>query len=152
VFGSSVTTVPIISFKIPAGENALAVQMNYFPGGGGYVQDGDSVNVYAVVKAPSSAASTAGSGSGSGSGSTSCSSDPRTSNSVTLIQTNIKVLSVIGQPPAQVGQPTSFLLAVTPQVAAQLIYHETFESLYFSLTSAGQAPAGASPITCTNAL
>jgi Flp pilus assembly protein CpaB len=135
------TPTTIIQFKIPSGENAVAVQMSYFPGGGGYVQDGDSVNVYAVAKPV-----TAASGNSQAAG---CST--ATSGSVVLIQSNLKVLSVIGQAPAQIGQPTSFLLAATPGVAAQLIYQQTFESLYFTLTTPGQAPAAPLAITCTNA-
>jgi len=145
------TPTTIIQFKIPAGDNAVAVQMSYFSGGGGYVQDGDNVNVYAISKgtaATSGSGATTGASSASG-GAAGCSG--AASSAVVLIQSNLKVLSVIGQAPAQVGQPTSFLLAATPQVAAQLIYQQTFDSLYFTLTSAGQAAAAPLAVTCTNA-
>lgn len=126
------TPTTVISFKIPPGENALAVQMAYFAGGGGYVQDGDAVNVFAVTKGACT--------------------DPHAPQGVTLIDSNVKVLSVLGNPPSSAGQPTSFLLAVTPTVAAQLIYQQTFNALYFTLTSANEAPASPLAVSCTNNL
>jgi hypothetical protein len=143
-FSQTTTPTTIIQFKIPSGENAVAVQMSYFPGGGGYVLPNANVNVYAVEKLPPNTSTGAVAAAQAGCAATNI-------GAVVLIQSNIKVLSVIGQPPAQSGSPTSFLLAVTPQVAAQLIYHQTFDSLYFTLTSQGQSPSAPLAVTCTNA-
>ena len=122
-----------INFKIPPGENGLALQMDYFGGGGGYVQPGDQVNIYTFVN-----------------------KNCTTANApalVKLIQSNVKVLSVLSQGPIQVGgQPSSFFVAVSPQQAEQLIFDQKVSSLYFTLTTGTEAPAATTGINCASAL
>jgi Flp pilus assembly protein CpaB len=133
------TPVPTsFQFTIPTGDSAVAVSMSYFPAIGGYVKAGDVVNAYSVIKTgctPSAGAVVGAAGQG-----------------VHLLLSNVKVLEVIGSPPASAGQPASFLLALTPAQAEEIIYAESFESLYFTLTT-GTAPSAANvPALCVNAL
>ncbi len=122
-----------IQFKIPDGDNAVAVQMDYFGGGGGDVRQGDSVNIYAI----------ANKGCGGATG---------TNQAVKLILTNVQVLEALGTGPAATGTPGSYLLALTPQQAELLIYHQAFNKLYFSLTAAGAPAATTTGVTCANSL
>jgi len=119
------------AFTIPAGENALTVQMDYFGGGAGFVKSGDVVNIYAVANKGCAAPY------------------PQV---VKLVQSNVRILDVLGSPPAQTGQPGSFVLSVTPQQAEVLIYQVKFAALYFTLTTGKEAPANTTGVTCTNAL
>ncbi len=132
VIPSTPSSTGVIEFKIPSGDNALAVQMDYFNGGAGYVRQGDKVNIYVVANKG-------------------CTSNAATSQLVKLLLSNVQVLEVLGSPPAASGSPGSYLLAVTPQQAEQLIYHKTFDSLYFTLTVPGTPPATTTGITCSNA-
>jgi hypothetical protein len=131
-FTQTTTPTTVIDIDIPKGENGLAVQMSYYPGLAGYVHPGDEINIFAVNNKGN------------------C-TDPKNPAVVSLVQSNVKVLSVISSPPAQVGQPGTFLLSVTPQVATQLVFLESYDSMYFSLVGANNPPANASTITCTNA-
>jgi Flp pilus assembly protein CpaB len=118
-------------FTIPAGDNAVAVPMSYFAAVGGYVKAGDVVNAYSVLK-------------------TGCT--PASPTGVHLLLSGVKVLEVIGSPPAASGEPASFLLALTPIQAEEIIYAETFESLYFTLTTGTQTALSGLPGLCANAL
>ena len=122
-----------IQFKIPDGQQALSVQMDYFGGGGGFVRAGDTVDVYAIINKDCK--------------------DPKTFPlAVKLVEPNIKVLEVIGQPAGQTGQATNFLLSVTPQQAEQLIFLKSGFSLYFTLSTPNQPAPATTGITCTNGI
>jgi hypothetical protein len=128
-FTATPATVPP-EIQIPAGKNGLAVQMQYFPGVGGYVHSGDQINVYAIVNKACT--------------------DPKFPLAVKLSLSNVKVLSVLGSPPAATGQPGSFLLAVTPQQAEQLIFTQTLGQLYFTLTGGNSPAATTTGVTCSS--
>jgi Flp pilus assembly protein CpaB len=132
VFPVQPTPTTEIQINVPKGDNALAVQMSYYPGLAGYVHPGDSVNIYAI-------------------NSKGTCTTPGNPEVVALIQSNVKVLSVITSPPAQTGLPSTFLLAVTPQDATQLVFLETYDQMYFSLTGSNESPASTSTIDCSNA-
>jgi len=125
------TPTTVIQFKIPTGDNAVAIQMDYFAGGGGYVTTGDEVNVFALAKGTCS--------------------DPTNQPTINLVESNVKVLSVIGQPPAQTGQPGSFLLGVTPSQAEKLVFQQTFNQLYFTLVVPGGAAVALPQLNCATA-
>ena len=118
----------IIQFKIPTGENAVALQMDYFAGGGGFVRTGDLVNIYTVLNKD-------------------CANTTAPA-AVKLLFSNVKVLETLGSAPAATGAASSFLLALTPQDAEKAIFHARFESLYFTLTTGNAAPATTSGISC----
>ena len=129
---SATPPTTIIQFKIPAGENAVAIPMDYFAGVAGYVRPGDKVNVYAFVN-----------------------KDCVTKDfpaAVKLIQSNVQVLEVLGAAPAASGTPGSFLLALTPQQAEQILYFQHFGSMYMSLTTNNEPNATTAGVTCTNSL
>lgn len=130
-FSASPTTT-VIQFKIPDGQRALSLQMDYFGGGGGFVRSGDSVDAYVLVNKDCK--------------------DPKNGLAVKLVEPNLKVLEAIGQGPAQAGQPTNFLLGVTPQQAERLIFLKNAYQLYFTLTGPNQPAATTTGVTCTNAL
>ncbi len=129
---ASTATTNATTVNSPAGQNAISVPMDYFGGGGGYVRQGDKINVYVVANKG-------------------CTANPATSQLVKLLLSDVQVLEVLGPPPQATGTPSSYLLAVTPQQAELLIYHKTFDSLYFTLTIAGAAPATTTGISCSNA-
>jgi Flp pilus assembly protein CpaB len=126
------TTTPLLQFKIPTGYNAVAVPMDYFAGGGGYVRTGDQVNIYTVINKDCA--------------------DKNSPAAVKLLLSNVKVLEVLGASPAPTGAASSFLLALTPQQAEMVIFHEKFEQLYFTLTTNNEANATTTGITCANSL
>jgi Flp pilus assembly protein CpaB len=127
-----VTPTPTaFQFTIPSGDNAVAVSMSYFPGIGGYVKAGDLVNAYSVIKGGCS---------------------PSVPNGVRILLSNVKVLEVLGSPPASNGQPASFLLALNPVDAAKVIYAESFESLYFTLTTGNEPSMANLGVLCAESL
>jgi Flp pilus assembly protein CpaB len=122
----------IIQFKIPANETGVALPMDYFAGGGGFVRPGDSINIYEVTNKD-------------------CAT-PAAMATVKLIQSNVKVLEVLGAAPATTGTPSAYLLALTPQEAEKVIFGAKFESLYLTLTTDATPPQATTGITCKNAL
>jgi Flp pilus assembly protein CpaB len=114
--------------KIPDGKTALALQLGWVQGVGGFVASGDRIDVFGVVREGPGAPS------------------------AKLIMQNTEVLNVnvSGQTVAP-GQPVSgdtkpiFLVAVTPQEAERLVYLTSFQQLYFSLVSKDAPAVGATP-------
>lgn len=114
---------------IPAGKQALAVQLAKVPGVAGFAGAGDKVDIFAVTKQPV---------------------DLRTAAQVNLVMQQVEVLSVNGTTLAAApGQPGAeglvFLLAVSPEQATRLVYLANFETLYFSLLPNNQAPVAPTP-------
>ena len=114
--------------KIPDGKTALALQLGWVQGVGGFVATGDRIDVFGVVKEGPGAPS------------------------AKLIMQNTEVLNVnVSGQTAAAGQPISgdtkpiFLLAVTPQEAERLVYLTSFQQLYFSLVSKDAPAVGATP-------
>jgi len=129
-----------LPFAIPAGQTALAVQMQYFAGGGGFARAGSLVDIYAVIH-PHSALPPPRGQSGA---------QPPSPPTVKLVLANVRVLEALGSPPAATGQPGSFLLALTPDQAEEVIFYASFDSLYMSLVPENAAPAATSGHTYAN--
>ena len=127
------TTPAAVGVKVPAGDNAVSVQMDYFPGGGGFAHAGDVVNIYAVVNA-------------------NCKDPKGAPLAVKLEIANAKVLQIVSSPAAQAGQPANYLLGVSPQDAERLLFLKTGYSLYFALVAPNQPAPSTTGITCTNGL
>ena len=128
----SATPTTVIQFKIPDGLNAVDIPMDYFAGGGGYVRAGDQINVFAILNKD-------------------CTND-KFPAVVKLILSNVKVLEVLGTPPAPSGASASFLLALSPQNAERLIYNAKFGGLYMTLTTNNEPVASTTGVSCTNPL
>lgn len=107
------------SFEIPAGKQAVAVQVDYVKGVAGFVKAGDKVNVFGTIKPGS----------------------PPTKNLTPplakLILSDVSVLSV-SAPAAGAAGPTTFVLALNAADAEQVVYFQTFEGLYMSLARSDQ--------------
>ncbi len=114
--------------KIPNGKTALALQLGWVQGVGGFVASGDRIDIFGVVREGPGAPS------------------------AKLIMQNTEVLNVnVSGQTAAAGQPIStdtkpiFLLAVTPQEAERLVYLTSFQQLYFSLVSKDAPAVGPTP-------
>ena len=126
--------------QIPAGYEAVAVQIDFVAGAAGYVNAGDRINLYGLYTTPT----------GSGPG-------PRAE----LLLTNVEVLDVDlsiparrGTAPTDPSQPTAqrpsgstvtYLLALRPVDAEKAIFSTEFASLYATLTADDAPPAGPTP-------
>ena len=106
------------SFKIPSGKQALAIAVDYVNGVAGFVKAGDKVNVFGTIKP----------GSPPPKGMT-------VTPGVKLILSDVQVLSV-GAPAG--NGATTFVLALNPTDAEQVVYFQTFEGLYMSLARSDQ--------------
>jgi Flp pilus assembly protein CpaB len=117
-----VATVPAAStgsaptVAVPNGKEGVAVQVPAIAGLAGYAKAGDRVNVYGTFKdrQPNSAAKGV----------------PATK----LIIADAEVLAVTGPAAGAEGGNTTYLLAVNPGAAEQVIYLASFEGLWLSLT------------------
>ncbi|MGH9273236.1 MAG: Flp pilus assembly protein CpaB [Acidimicrobiales bacterium] len=128
------------TFEVPEGFEAVAVQIDFVPGGAGYVSAGDHINLYGVFETI-----------------TGDTPVPRAE----LLLTNVEVLDVDltipprrgtastdpAQPAAQRASSTAvtYLVAVRADDAEKVIYTTEFESLYASLTADEAPPAGPTP-------
>lgn len=130
------------TFQIPEGFEAVAVQLDFVSGGAGYVNAGDRVNLYGLLRTNGGELPT-----------------PRTE----LLLGNVEVLDVNLTIPARRGQASNsvdaaaqpsarasgdnvtYLLALTPADAEKVIYATEFEGLYASLTRDGAPVAGDTP-------
>lgn len=122
-----VATVPAAStgsssaptVAVPAGKEGVAVQVPTINGLAGYAKVGDRVNVYGTFKdrQPNSAAKGV----------------PATK----LIIADAEVLAVTGPPAGAEAGNTTYLLAVNPGAAEQVIYLASFEGIWLSLTPDG---------------
>lgn len=105
--------------KVPDGKEAVAVQVPTVAGLAGYAKVGDRVNVYGTFKdrQPNSAA--------------------RGAPVAKLVIADAEVLAVTGPGAgAEVGN-TTYLLAVNPGGAEQVVYLASFEGIWLSLTPEG---------------
>jgi hypothetical protein len=103
--------------KVPAGKEAVAVQVSTVPGLAGYAKVGDRVNVYGIFKdrQPNSAA--------------------RGLPLAKLILADAKVLARTGPPVGAESGSAIYLLAVNPGDAEKVVYLTTFEGIYLSITA-----------------
>lgn len=135
------------SVQVPAGKEAVAVNVPFVAGGAGYLAPGDLVNVYEVIPAPLQ-------------GDTSQNSGPRTQ----LLLTNVKVIdvqqqvaSLTGTTPASqtgvVSRPATsasnltVLLALDPIDVEKVVFGSstTGMNLYFTRVADGAPAAGPTP-------
>ncbi len=129
--------------SIPDGKEAVAIQVPFVPGVAGYVSQGDFVNLYTVMRSGPGAPVTK------------------------LIVHNVEVLDVstevapraatardgdqaAGERPA--GQQITYLLALDPVQAEQVIFHQSVENLYLSLVPQGAPEVPTPGRTYENAL
>lgn len=112
------TAVP--SFDIPSGKMAVSIQLPTVQGVDGFVKAHDHVNLFGLVKAGS----------------------PPPKPGLTpppaakLILSNVEVLYVS---PVVAGAPNiTFVLALNPADAEQVVYFQSFEALYMSLARSDQ--------------
>jgi Flp pilus assembly protein CpaB len=122
------------SVVIPEGKQAVAVQLGFVPGMGGYVSAGDRVNMYSVVRNGVDDAAKAGG--------SPC--NPR----VHLFLSNVEVLDVAsGMAPADEkggGGPVTYVLALDPFEAERVIFLSSNEALHLALPG-DQAPPASTP-------
>lgn len=122
ITASSLRAAPLRSGKveIPKGREAVAVSVDFVPGGGGYISAGDLVNVFAVM------------------------GEPRSPGAATkLVLRNVRVLDVSTEIAPRAGSTEAterasgttitYLLALTSNQAEQVIFLTSNESVYFSL-------------------
>jgi pilus assembly protein CpaB len=128
------------TFEVPEGFEAIAVQIDFVPGGAGYVSEGDRINLYGIFETITGDLPV-----------------PRAE----LLLTNVEVLDVDltipprrGTAPADATQPAAqratstavtYLLAVRADDAEKVIYATEFESIYATLTGDEAPPAGPTP-------
>lgn len=131
--GSSSDTVPQV--KVPAGKEAVAVQVGTVPGLAGYAKVGDRVNVYGIFKdrQPNSPA--------------------RGLPLTKLVLADASVLARTGPPVGAESGSAIYLLAVNPGDAEKVAYLTTFEGIYLSITADGDpAITGTPGRNATNAI
>jgi hypothetical protein len=107
----------VTALPIPEGKQAVAVKVAFVPAGGGFVHQGDNVNVFGTFKERKLNGM-----------------DPPLAR---LILSNVQVLSVTGTP----GADAIYLLAVDANQAEQVIYLSTFESIYLTLVPKNAPPS-----------
>ena len=122
VVGSSATTPSAFAFQIPAGKNAVAVQVGALAGLDGFAKAGDVINIYANVKGRIPG--------------------PLLPPLTKLIASDVQVLEVLSPGPTSAPTGTAvYLLALDPVTAEQIIFFNTNESLYFTLVPKNAPPA-----------
>lgn len=108
--------------KVPSGKEAVAIQIPTVPGLAGYARVGDSVNVYGTFKDHQPTAAVKG---------------PPLAK---LVLSGAKVLAVTAPPAGAEAGLSTYLLAVNPGDAEQVVYLASFEGIWMSLSAEG-APA-----------
>jgi Flp pilus assembly protein CpaB len=131
------------SVVIPEGKQAVAVQLGFVPGMGGYVSPGDRVNMYSVVRN--------GVADPDNPGDSPC--NPR----VHLFLSNVEVLEVatgmapVDETKERAGSgPITYVLALDPFEAERVIFLSSNEGLHLALPG-DQAPPASTPFpgTCS---
>jgi len=129
--GQAGATTPI-TFTVPKGKQAVAVELPSVPGLAGYAQPGDLINVYATIKLDQP--------------------NPKLrSPLVKLVLQGVKVLDVRAPAPGTAGTAT-YLLALSVDEAEQVIFYAKFESMWMALASADQKPVSSNGRTYQNIL
>ena len=110
--------------KVPAGKEAVAIQVPAVPGLAGYARVDDEVNVYGTFKDHQPTAAVKG---------------PPLAK---LVLAGARVLAVTSPPAGAEGGTTTYLLAVGPGQAEKVIYLASFEGIWMSLSGDGAPPLG----------
>ena len=105
--------------KIPNGKEALEVQLPAVQGLAGYTKVGDRVNVYGTFKDKQPNAAVKG---------------PPLAK---LVLSNVEVLSAVNN-----GANVTYVLAVNPNEAEQVIYLSSFEGIWLTLVRDGAPVVG----------
>jgi hypothetical protein len=132
--GAALGAVPATTFTIPAGKQAVAVQVAFVAGLAGYAQAGDLVNVYATVEKVQTGPD--------------ANAAPQVAK---LILPAVQVLTVTGPGPGSGDGRTTYLLALDAAQAEQAIFFSRFESLWMTLVPKGQPSASTPGRTYKNA-
>jgi Flp pilus assembly protein CpaB len=113
------------TFEIPRGKVALAVNVGYVQGVAGFVKPHDKVNLFGTVK--------------SGSPAPKVGLNPPVAK---LLLSDVEVLSTsapaAGSNATAAGSNITYVLALTPTEAEQVVYFQTFEGMYMSLARSDQ--------------
>lgn len=115
-------TPAVAPVKIPAGKEALELQLPAVQGLAGYTKTGDRVNVYGTFKDRQPNATAKG------------------VPLAKLILSNVEVLAAVNN-----GANVTYVLAVNPTEAEQLIYLSSFEGLWLTLARDGAPAVGGTP-------
>jgi hypothetical protein len=113
------TATPV---KIPTGKEALELQLPAVQGLAGYAKTGDRVNVYGTFKDHQP------------------NSPVKGAPLAKLILSNVEVLSAVNN-----GANATYVLAVNPNEAEQLIYLSSFEGIWLTLARDGAPAVGGTP-------
>jgi Flp pilus assembly protein CpaB len=112
-------TAAVTALKIPSGKEALELQVNAVQGLAGFTKIGDRVNVYGTFKDKQPNAAVKG---------------PPLAK---LVLSNVEVLSAVNN-----GTTVTYVLAVNPNEAEQLIYLSSFEAIWMTLVRDGAPVVG----------
>ena len=115
-------TPAVPAVKIPNGKEALEVQLPAVQGLAGYTKVGDRVNVYGTFKDRQPNATAKG------------------VPLAKLILSNVEVLAAVNN-----GANVTYVLAVNPTEAEQLIYLSSFEGVWMTLAREGAPAVGGTP-------
>jgi hypothetical protein len=118
----STPTAAVTAVKIPNGKEALQLQVPAVQGVAGFTKAGDKVNVYGTFKDKQPNAAVKG---------------PPLAK---LMLSNVEVLSAVNN-----GANVTYVLAVNPNEAEQLIYLSSFEGIWMTLVRDGAAVVGGTP-------
>ena len=122
------------TFEVPAGYEAMAVQVDFVAGGAGYVNVGDRINLYGAYGSPI--------------GDTPIPHAELLLTNVEVLDVNLTIPARRGQVvensavPRTSGDNVTYLLAVKTADAEKLVYQTEFQSLYATLTAKDAPPAG----------
>jgi Flp pilus assembly protein CpaB len=105
-------------FTIPDGKQAVAIQVPFVPGLGGFAKAGDTVNVYANIEKGQT------------------DQPPPVTR---LILPGVQVLAVTAPGPGTEAGNATYVLALDAGQAEQAIFFAKFESLWLTLVPKGQA-------------
>jgi Flp pilus assembly protein CpaB len=131
IVNTAAPSSPAISFTIPEGKQAVAVQVPFVAGLAGYAKAGDTVNVYGNIDKEGV-------------------SDPPPP-ATKLILSSVQVLNVTGPAPGADTGNATYLLALDAAQAEQAIFFAKFQSLWLTLVPKGQAKAQTPGRTYQNA-
>lgn len=130
--GVAGTAAAPVTFTVPKGKQAVAVELPSVPGLAGYAQPGDTVNVYATIN------------NGQPNGSL---KKPLSK----LVLAGVKVLDVRAPAPGTTGTAT-YLMALDVNEAEIVIFYAKFEALWIALTSPDQKPVSSAGRSYANLL
>jgi Flp pilus assembly protein RcpC/CpaB len=115
--GASGVTGPGVALKLPAGKQAVAVELAPVPGLAGYAGAGSLVNIYATVK----------------------SGPPAGVPGAPFAKLVLPAVRVLDAKAAAGSGNVTYVLALDVDQAERLIFFSKFESLWVALTSEGQS-------------